>query len=88
MINHEGARNIAFAGQSGRGDGVQVMAARGHACVGTRVSRGIMVTDARDPRHPKPVSFAPIHPNSWCMRLLMYVTDYDAGLCILQWRGV
>ena len=34
MIQDEGARNIAFVGhtdQGGRGDGVQVMVANGHA---------------------------------------------------------
>ena len=59
MIVPEGARNIDFVGhtdQGGRGDGVQVMVARGHAYVGTRVSRGVMVTDVRDPRNPKPVT--------------------------------
>ena len=82
MIQHEGARNIEFVGhstQGGRGDGVQVMVARGHAYVGTRVSRGVMVTDVRDPRNPKPVNFAPIHPNSWCMHLQ---TAEDLLLCI------
>ena len=82
MIKPEGARNISFVGhsdQGGRGDGVQVMVHRGHAYVGTRVSRGIMVTDVRDPRNPKPVNFAPIHPNSWCMHLQ---TANDLLLCI------
>lgn len=68
----EGARNIDFVGhtdQGGRGDGVQVMVARGHAYIGTRVSRGIVVTDVRDPRAPRPVNFLPIHPHSWCMHL-------------------
>ena len=72
MVIPEAARNIDFVGhtdQGGRGDGVQVMVARGHAYVGTRVSRGVMVTDVRDPRAPKPVNFLPIHPNSWCMHL-------------------
>ena len=82
MITPEGARNISFVGhtdQGGRGDGVQVMVNRGHAYIGTRVSRGIMVTDVRDPRNPKPVNFAPIHPNSWCMHLQ---TANDLLLCI------
>ncbi len=82
MIVPEGARNIAFVGhtdQGGRGDGVQVMVNRGHAYIGTRVSRGVMVTDVRDPRSPKPVNFAPIHPNSWCMHLQ---TANDLLLCI------
>src|SRR3569833_3434788 len=82
MIEPEGARYIDFVGhtdQGGRGDGVQVMVARGHAYVGTRVSRGVMVTDVRDPRNPKPVNIAPIHPNSWCMHLQ---TANDLLLCI------
>ena len=82
MITPEGARNISFVGhtdQGGRGDGVQVMVNRGHAYIGTRVSRGVMVTDVRDPRNPKPVNFAPIHPNSWCMHLQ---TANDLLLCI------
>src|SRR3978361_2569289 len=72
MIVPDCARNISFVGhtdQGGRGDGVQVMVNRGHAYIGTRVSRGVMVTDVRDPRNPKPVNFAPIHPNSWCMHI-------------------
>jgi hypothetical protein len=72
MIVPEGARNIDFLGhtdQNGRGDGVQVMVARGHAYIGTRVSRGVMVTDVRDPRNPKPVNFVATHPNSVCMHL-------------------
>jgi len=82
MIVPEAARNVEFVGhtdQGGRGDGVQVMVARGHAYVGTRVSRGIMVTDVRDPRAPKPVNFMPIHPNSWCMHLQ---TAENLLLCI------
>ena len=86
MIEPEGARNITLVGhsdQGGRGDGVQVMVARGHAYVGTRVSRGIMVTDVRDPRHPKPVNFVPTHPNSVCMHLqtaddlLLHIQEAD-----------
>jgi hypothetical protein len=82
MIVPEGARNVSFVGhtdQGGRGDGVQVMVSRGHAYVGTRVSRGVMVTDVRDPRNPRPVNFAPIHPNSWCMHLQ---AANDLLLCI------
>ena len=48
MIIPDGARNITFVGhtdQGGRGDGVQVMVHRSHAYIGTRVSRGITVTD-------------------------------------------
>ncbi len=82
MITPEGAKNISFVGhtdQGGRGDGVQVMVDRGYAYIGTRVSRGIMVTDVRNPRNPKPVNFAPIHPNSWCMHLQ---TAENLLLCI------
>ncbi len=82
MITPDGARNISFVGhtdQGGRGDGVQVMVDRGYAYIGTRVSRGVMVTDVRDPRHPKPVNFMPIHPNSWCMHVQ---TAENLLLCI------
>src|SRR6202046_806971 len=82
MIVPEGARNIEFLGhtdQGGRGDGVEVRVSRGHAFIGTRVSRGVMVTDVRDPRNPKPVNFIPTHPNSWCMHLQ---TANDLLLCI------
>jgi hypothetical protein len=82
MVVPEGARNIEFVGhtdQGGRGDGVQVMVARGHAYIGTRVSRGVMVTDVRNPRSPKPVNFLPIHQNSWCMHLQ---AAEDLLLCI------
>ncbi|HUB16818.1 MAG TPA: hypothetical protein VMB34_33090, partial [Acetobacteraceae bacterium] len=86
MIIPEGARNVDFVGytdQGGRGDGVQVMVARGHAYVGTRVSRGVMVTDVRDPRNPKPVNFVPTHPNSVSMHLqaaddlLLHIQEAD-----------
>ena len=72
MIIPESARNIDFVGhtdQGGRGDGVQVMVDRGYAYIGTRVSRGVMVTDVRDPRNPKPANFMPTHPNSVCLHL-------------------
>src|SRR6201996_7745807 len=72
MIVPEGARNIDFLGhtdQGGRGDGVQVMVSGGHAYIGTRVSRGIMVTDVRNPRDPKPVNFVNLHPKSVSMHL-------------------
>ncbi|HUN39528.1 MAG TPA: hypothetical protein VMU81_04490 [Acetobacteraceae bacterium] len=86
MIKPEAACNIEFMGhtdQGGRGDGVQVMVARGHAYVGTRVSRGVMVTDVRDPRNPKPVNFVPTHPNSMSMHLqaaedlLLHIQEAD-----------
>jgi len=85
-IMPESARNIELVGhsdQGGRGDGIQVMVARGHAYVGTRVSRGINVTDVRDPRHPKPVNFVPTHPNSVSMHLqtaedlLLHIQEAD-----------
>ena len=72
-MNHEGARNIVFVGhtgQGGRGDGVQVMVTNGHAYVGTRVSRGVMVTDVRDPRHPKPLHFPLLLLESNCLQSL------------------
>ena len=57
MIVPEGeSGDITFVGhtdQGGRGDGVQVMVNRGHAYIGTRVSRGVVVTDVRDPRNPE-----------------------------------
>ena len=84
MIVPEGARNIEFLGhtdQGGRGDGVQVMVARGHAYIGTRVSRGVMVTDVRDPRNPKPVNFVPTHPKSVSMHI--QAAD-DMLLCIQE----
>ena len=84
MIVPEGARNIEFVGhtdQGGRGDGVQVMVARGHAYIGTRVRRGVMVTDVRDPRNPKPVNFVAMHPNSVSMHL--QAAD-DLLLCIQE----
>src|SRR6201986_588053 len=86
MIVPEGARNIEFLGhtdQGGRGDGVQVMVARGHAYVGTRVRRGVMVTDVRDPPNPKPVNFVATHPNSVSMHLqtaenlLLHIQEAD-----------
>jgi hypothetical protein len=84
MITPEAARNIEFVGhtdQGGRGDGVQVMVARGHAYVGTRVRRGVMVTDVRDPRNPKPVNFIAMHPKSVSMHL--QAAD-DLLLCIQE----
>src|ERR1700726_4398599 len=84
MIVPEGARNIEFLGhtdQEGRGDGVQVMVSRGHAFIGTRVSRGVMVTDVRDPRNPKPVNFIPTHPKSVSMHIQ---AAEDKLLCIQE----
>src|SRR5215469_1426608 len=72
MVVPEAARNVEFVGhtdQGGRGDGVQVMVSRGYAYVGTRVQRGIMVTDVRDPRNPKPVDLVKTHPKSVSMHL-------------------
>lgn len=72
MITPEGARNIDFVGhtdQGGKGDGVQVMVDRGYAYIGTRVSGGVMVTDVRDPRDPRPLKLLPVHPNSVCLHL-------------------
>ena len=84
MIVPEGARNIEFLGhtdQGGRGDGVQVMVSRGYAYIGTRVRRGVMVTDVRDPRNPKPANFLAMHPNSVSMHL--QAAD-DLLLCIQE----
>lgn len=84
MVTPEAAHNVEFVGhtdQGGRGDGVQVMVARGHAYVGTRVNRGVMVTDVRDPRHPKPVNFISMHPKSVSMHLQ---AAEDMLLCIQE----
>ena len=84
MVTPEAAHNVEFVGhtdQGGRGDGVQVMVARGHAYVGTRVNRGVMVTDVRDPRHPKPVNFVSMHPKSGSMHLQ---AAEDMLLCIQE----
>ena len=85
-----GIKLIGHTDQAGRGDGVQVMVARGHAYVGTRISRGVNVTDVRDPRNPKPVNFLPIHPNSWCMHLqtaedlLLVIEELDLKALLSQ----
>ena len=84
MIVPEGARNVEFVGysdQGGRGGGVQVMVSGGHAYVGTRVHRGVVVTDVRNPRDPKPVNFLPMHPKSVCMHLQ---TAENLLLCIQE----
>src|ERR1700726_3666608 len=68
----DSARNIEFvghSGQNGRGDGVQVMVHKGHAFVGHMFSDGFTVTDVRDPRQPRPVSFVPAPPNSRAFHL-------------------
>ncbi len=94
----ESASNIAFLGHTdndGHGDCVQVMVARGHAYMGTRTSRGVAVTDVRDPRAPRPVNWLPIHPNSWCMHLqaaedlLLVIEELDlkALLTINEYYG-
>src|ERR1700748_2549146 len=86
MIVPEGARNIDFVAHTDHGAGgdeAQVMGNGGHAYVGTRVSRGVMVTDVRDPRNPRPVNFVPTHPNSVCMHLqaaedlLLHIQEAD-----------
>jgi hypothetical protein len=68
----EAARNFTRLGHTdllGCGDAMQVMVERGFAYTGHRISRGISVVDVRDPRHPKPVNFVPIHKNSWSVHL-------------------
>lgn len=68
----ESARNIQFVGHSnlgGRGDGLQVMVAKGYAYIGHFLSCGVTVCDVRDPRNPRPVNFLPCHPHSWSMHL-------------------
>ncbi len=94
----EASHNIDFVGHTdnaGRGDCVQVMVSRGHAYLGTRTSRGVNVTDVRDPRNPKPVNFLPIHKNSWCLHLqaaedlLLVIEELDlkAVMSIKEYYG-
>jgi hypothetical protein len=94
----ESSCNIDFVGHTdnaGRGDCVQVMVARGHAYLGTRTSRGVNVTDVRDPRHPRPVNFLPINNNSWCLHLqaaedlLLVIEELDlkAVMSIKEYYG-
>jgi hypothetical protein len=69
--NGQSARGIRPLGHSelgGRSDGVQVMVNKGHAYVGHPFSGGgATVVDVRDPRHPTPVNFIPVHPRSWTL---------------------
>ena len=68
----ESACNIELIGHTdlaGRGDGLQVMVAKGHAYVGHFLSGGVSVVDVRDPRRPQPVNFLPVHPRCWSMHL-------------------
>ncbi len=94
----EASRNIDFVGHTdnaGHGDCVQVMVSRGHAYLGTRTSRGVNVTDVRDPRSPRPVNFLPIHKNSWCLHLqatedlLLVIEELDlkAVMTIKEYYG-
>ncbi|HSU07040.1 MAG TPA: hypothetical protein VLI93_15860 [Acetobacteraceae bacterium] len=94
----EASHNIDLVGHTdnnGHGDCVQVMVARGHAYLGTRTSRGVVVTDVRDPRSPKPVNFLPVHPNSWCLHLqaaedmLLVIEELDlkAVMTIKEYYG-
>lgn len=85
-ITAESAHNIDFLGhtdQAARGDGIQVMVERGFAYVGHRMSKGVTVTDVRDPRHPKPVNFLPVHGSTWSLHLqthgelLLVVEEFD-----------
>jgi hypothetical protein len=61
--------------------------------IGTRVSRGIVITDVRDRQNPlmQPMrDRAKVrHKADWFVSRegLIYLTDYDAGLYILQWDG-
>ena len=92
-ITPESARNIEFVGhtdQAGRGDGIQVMVERGFAYVGHRLSKGVTVTDVRDPRKPRPVNFLPVHGNTWSLHLqshgdlLLVVEEFDFKLVMSQ----
>ena len=89
----ESAHNLDFVGHSplsGRGDALQVMVERGHAYIGHRISRGISVVDVRDPRHPVPVNFVPVHERSWSIHLqtqdglLLAVEEFDFKSAISQ----
>lgn len=89
----EASRNFKVVGQSdlaGRGDALQVMVANGHAYIGHRISRGISVVDVRDPRHPKPVNFVPVHRNSWTIHLqthdnlMVGIEEFDFKSAITQ----
>ena len=82
----DATRNIRLLGQTdngGHGDCLQVMVAGGYAYIGTRTSRGLIVTDVRDPRAPRAVNFLPIHPNSHCLHLqqadglLLCIEEFD-----------
>ena len=66
-MNAVASHNIKFLGhsdQGGRGDGVQLMAHRGHAYIGHGFSNGITVIDVRDPTRPAPLQFIPCPPNT------------------------
>lgn len=89
----ESSRNIEFIGhtdQAGRGDGIQVMVERGFAYVGHRLSKGITVTDVRDPRNPRPVNFIPVQGNTWSLHLqthenlMLAVEEFDFKLVMSQ----
>ncbi len=64
MSNDARLRLLGRSDQGGRPDGVQVMAARGHAYVGHMLSGGITTLDVSDPRAPRAVHFIACPPNT------------------------
>ncbi|HVZ14216.1 MAG TPA: hypothetical protein VG894_07130 [Bauldia sp.] len=72
VIKPESASNFEFVGQTANGshpDGGQVMVSRGHAYVANSFTGGVTVTDATNPRDPRPVNHLPVHPRSWSIHL-------------------
>jgi len=93
LPQHESCSNIeliGFTDQGGRGDGIQVMVERGYAYVGNRLSKGVTVTDVRNPRNPKPIGVLPVHGNTWSIHLqtyqnyLLVVEEFDFKLVMSQ----
>lgn len=69
------ARNMKLIGHSdiaGRGDGLQLMVARGHAYVAHPWSQGFSIVDVRDPRRPETVKYVPAPPNTWNIHLQVH----------------
>jgi hypothetical protein len=70
-------RIVSHTDQGGRPGGVQVMVHRGFAYVGHIFSTGFSVIDVRDAKNPRTVD----------AKGLIYATDYNAGLYILEFSG-
>lgn len=80
------ARNMKLIGHSdigGRSDGLQLMVHRGLAYLAHTWSQGFSIIDVRDPKNPG--EGCPVRGCACNGKGLIYATDYNAGLEIIEY---